>query len=167
MLNFRKATFGCLFLGSLVLLCAAALQTPLAAPGRGQSGASSGALAGFAESASSRVDSFISSISAEIPDQVKAFPHQASVFLRKNATTARLQFEGMKNSVTAHLRLSGWFGPSGPNWIQSGAQTASQAGGNKARTLARKVPVVNSAMDATRERVNAVTQSVTNSSLGF
>jgi len=26
---------------------------------------------------------------------------------------------------------------------------------------------VNSAMDATRERVNAVTQSVTNSSLGF
>ena len=166
MLTLRKAAFGSFVFGSLALFGAALLQTMLAAPGQGQSGVSSVAVSGFADTATLRVESAMSAVSASLPDGVKTFPHQAAVFLRTNATTARLQFEGMKNSVTARLSLSAWTGHSSPNWIQNGAQMA-QAGGSRAHSLARKVPVVTSAMDATRERVSAVTKSVTNSNLGF
>ena len=161
MLSLRKVTFGTFFVGSLVLLSASMLRTPLATFGPG------GTSSGFADAALNRADAAISSFSASIPDAVKAFPHEANVFLRRNATTARLEFEGMKNAVSSHLNLSSWLGGSGRDLVQNGTQIASKVDGNKARTLARKVPLVNSAMDATRDRVNAVSQSVTNSSLGF
>ena len=167
MLTLKKAAFGSFAFGSLALFGAALFQTMLSVPGQqGQSGASFAAVSGYADAATLRVESAMSDVSASVPDGVKSFPHEAALFLRRNGTTARLQFEGMKNSITARLSLSAWTGHSSPNWIQSGAQLA-QAGGGQAHSLARKVPVVTSAMDATRERVSAVTQSVTNSNLGF
>jgi len=166
MLTLRKVVFRSFVFGSLALFGAVTLQMFLAASEQGRSGASSSAISGFADTAISRVDSATSSISAGLPYQMKSFPHQAALFFRSNATTARLQFEGMKNAVTSHMSLAAWTGHKAPNWIQSPAQMA-QAGGSEAHALAQKVPVVTSAMDATRNRVNAVTRSVTNSNLGF
>lgn len=165
MLNFRKIAFRSFALGMLILMSVTLVQN-LSSTDQSQS-RSSGAFTSFTDSAIARADSAVSSFSASVPDRLKAFPHQAGLFFERNATTARLQFEGMKNSVTSRLAVSAWFGRSSPNWIQSGAQVATQAGGNKARALARKVPVVTTAMDATRDRVNSAAQSVTNTSLGF
>jgi len=164
MLTFRKFAFRSSVAGSLALLSAALLHTSLV-NSMSQSGSAS-ALDSIADSAIAHVDSTISSISAELPYQIKAIPHQAGEFLSRNATTARLQFEGMKNSITAHLGSGAWLGGGASGWVKGGAQAARQAT-SKAPTFARKVPVVTGEMDVTRDRVNAVAQSVTNSSLGF
>ena len=108
MLTFRKFAFRSSVAGSLALLSAALLHTSLV-NSMSQSGSAS-ALDSIADSAIAHVDSTISSISAELPYQIKAIPHQAGEFLSRNATTARLQFEGMKNSITAHLGSGAWLG---------------------------------------------------------
>jgi hypothetical protein len=130
-----------------------------------QSGSTS-ALDSIADSAIAHVDATFSSISAQLPSQINALPHQAGEFLRRNATTARLQLEGMRNSITGHLGSGAWLAGGVSGWVKGGELAARQASSN-APTFAHKVPVVTGAVDATRNRVNAVAQSVTNSSLGF
>ena len=85
--------------------------------------------------------------------------------------TAHAQNELRVPAFTAYLeplngpaRISTAGGVSG--WVKGGELAARQASSN-APTFAHKVPVVTGAVDATRNRVNAVAQSVTNSSLGF
>jgi hypothetical protein len=52
------------------------------------------------------------------------------------------------------------------NWAHGGAQVAAQNAGAKAGELARKVPVVNSALNSTSNRFAAVRSSLS-SAAGF
>ncbi len=86
-------------------------------------------------------------------------------FLQRNGTKARLQFESMASSLPSSL--GNWLPRNGSNWLQSTAQKASQVAGNNPGTLAKKIPVVHGALDATKERIAAVGQSINGAAPGF
>jgi hypothetical protein len=91
----------------------------------------------------------------------------ASAFVNGNATTAKLQIEGMKNSLPRSAAFSAWVPRSTPNWIQNGAQQAAAMAGNKPGALAGKIPVVNGALNATSEHIASLRQSLSGAASGF
>jgi hypothetical protein len=87
--------------------------------------------------------------------------------VRRNATSARLQFESMKNSLPSSFALSRWIPTSTSSWIQDGVQTASQAAGNKPGTIAKKIPVVNGALNSADAHISALRESLGNAAANF
>jgi len=146
----------------MALLCVALLHTS-AADSLDQ-GRSSSAVNTFADTAISHADAAFSSFSAGLPHRLDALPHQASLFLQRNATTARLQLEGMKNTITARLNAGGGLGRGALQWVEGGAKMAQT--GAKAHALAGTVPAVTNALDSTRQHLASMTQSVRNAASG-
>jgi hypothetical protein len=69
------------------------------------------------------------SVAGEFPDDYASFSHSACVFIRGNATTARLQFEGMENSVPSLAVVAAWLPGSTSNLARNGAKNAARAAG--------------------------------------
>ena len=100
---------------------------------------------------------------AELTPQLKFITSNAGAFVQDNVVTARLQFAGMVNSVSAHVTLSDWLPKGAPNWMKGGAQEAVQKAGDKANDLAKKVPVVDHAIRSASNRMKAARDSASNS----
>ena len=96
--------------------------------------------------------------------QLQSFSHSAGLFIDRNVTTARLQIAGMANSIPTSV--ADLLPTNALNWAHGGAQVAAQNAGAKAGELARKVPVVNSALNSTSNRFAAVRSSLS-SAAGF
>lgn len=99
---------------------------------------------------------------AELTPQLQFITSNAGVFAQRNVVTARLQFAGMVNSVSAHFTLSDWLPKGAPNWMKGGAQEAVQKAGDKANDQAKKVPVVDHAISSTTSRDRAARDSLGN-----
>lgn len=167
MLANRKSQLGSFGFGVTALLVATVVLVVFKGPMVGSGGASSGAAGSFFQAVTFRAQNAISNATSSLPNDFQTFPQRAEEFFTRNATTARLQLEGMKNSVSGNLSWNAWFGRGSQNLLQHGADVAAQAAGNKPHVLARKVPVVNGALDAASQRINSVSQSLSNTARGF
>jgi hypothetical protein len=138
----RKFACGCFvlvaltFLGSL-LFQISAIENPSQAQG-------SSSIAGNAliQMASAQADSVYRQASVEIAPNLKSFAASSGAFVHSNATTARLQFEGMTNSLPSLFAVNDWLPRSAPYWSQEGVEGAIQASSSQAMTLSNKFPVV-------------------------
>lgn len=143
MITLTKLVFSCTGVGAAALLGTSLLQVPGPVGSSNAQDASSGIL----QAASVQADFMLRRATTYIPSNLQYFSTAAGAFVRSNATSARLQLEGigmqfdaMKNSL-APSSLRNWL-PDGPNWIQNSVQSASQASSDKTRNLAQKMPVV-------------------------
>jgi hypothetical protein len=106
-------------------------------------------------------------VSTALPVQLDSFSNSAGAFFRRNATTAELQLESMTNSIPRNVASGDWFPRNSSNWIQGGAQAAAQAVGNRPGTLARKVPVVNRALNSADQHFEALQQTLSGAGSSF
>jgi hypothetical protein len=97
----------------------------------------------FIQTAAAQVDSLCNSAANQIGPSLRQFATVSGAFVRRNAISARLQFEGMRNAVSAHLSIDAWRPTSAPTWIQKGVQGASQATRTQTLAVAQSMPVVN------------------------
>jgi hypothetical protein len=82
-------------------------------------------------------------------------------FLRVNKLRARAELATMATDLPS--TFGDWLPKNGSNWLQNTAQTAR----NNPGAVANKIPVVNGALNATKERIAAVGQSVGGAASGF
>ncbi len=98
----------------------------------------------------------------ELTPKLKFIINNAGMFAQHNVVKARLQFVGMVNNIPARFTLSYWLPKGAPNWMKGGAQQAVQKAGDKANDLAKKVPVVDQAINSTTSRDRAARDSLSN-----
>lgn len=157
MATLTKFAFG-FGLGILALMAWAILQTELPGQFSGEQGALLlNAADASLQSAATQADFELQRAVVEIPFNLKSFSDSSDVFLRRNATTARLQWESMVNTVPAQLAGTEWLPRDQPYWIQGAAQEA----GSEADALARKIPVVSQTLGPIGDRIAYLCQSVT------
>jgi hypothetical protein len=87
--------------------------------------------------------------------ELRSFADASDAFISSNATTARLQFEGMENTVATHLALDAWVPGDAPNPARAGVQVAADATGIQAIAVAARIPAVRS-IKSSLERVTGV-----------
>jgi hypothetical protein len=151
MRSLKKFVLGSVVLVSVVLVGANLVQTTGMGP---QS---------EVQAAAAQVNFMAHRVASMLPDNFDSFSKSTGAFVRSNATTARLQFEGMKNTLPSSFALSQWMPGSASNLIQSSAQKA----GSNVGTAAKKIPVVNGAMHSANEHIASLRQSLNAPSLGF
>ena len=154
MFTLAKFALGCFVVGALTLAGSSLLPPSMRAD------------LGL-QTATSQADFMLRRVAAQFPSDIHSFSTSTGAFVRSNATTARLQFEGMKNSLPSSAALGSWMPSSTSSWIQSGAQAASQAAGSKPGTFAKKIPVVNGAVNSANEHIAALRQSLNNAAANF
>ena len=135
MLTAGRFFSGSLALGALTVLGSALMQMSSSDHPSHLQGPLASAI--LAQSACQRVNSVYLAASAEISPSLQSFATVAGAYARANATTARLQFEGMENAVVARLSLDAWL-PSGKSRPQIDLQGTS----SQTRALAAKMPGV-------------------------
>jgi hypothetical protein len=153
-----KFVFGCLGFGVASFLGTSLLQVP--AIGHASLGQGSSSTAGNAlQTAIDQAGSVYREASADVAPKLRSFADAGSTFVSSNATTARLQFEGMQSSVAAHLSIDAWVPDDAPYWVRGGVQVAAQATGSQAIVLAGKNPVVR-ALKSNLERLAGAHPSI-------
>jgi hypothetical protein len=75
--------------------------------------------------------------------------------------------ESMKNSIPRSVAVSDLIPQNSSNWIQGGAQAASQAVGNKPGEFAKKIPIVNRALGSTDAHIASLRQAINNEAANF
>ena len=102
---------------------------------------------------------------SELTANMQSYLNQGESFLRLNGDRARSELRSMASSLPSSF--GDWLPRNGTNWIQSTAQKAAQAAGNNPEAAAKKIPVVNTALDATKQRIAAVGQSINGAASGL
>lgn len=102
---------------------------------------------------------------SEFTANMESYADRGNEFLRVNGLRARAEIATMASDLPSSL--SSLLPKNSSNWIQSTAQAASQAAGNNSSAAAKKIPVVNTALDATKQRIAAVGQSLSGAASGF
>ena len=136
MLTLTKFVCGCFGIGALALLGMALIEAP--GPHAQGSVASSGDA--IIQSAAAEVGSIYRDASLEVGPRLRYFAISSGAFVRGNLITAKYQFEGMRNTVAAHLSIDAWRSSPEPSWIQNGVQGARQASTQKTLALAKAMP---------------------------
>jgi hypothetical protein len=144
MLILRKFVCTCLGLGAITSGCLLLLQMPIANSPSGAKSASSIAGNALIQLASAQADSFYREASAKLAPSLKSFTIASGAFVRSNAITARLQFEGMVNSFPRAFAINDWMPRNTPYWTKSGVAGIVQASDGQAKILSTKIPVVRS-----------------------
>ena len=128
----------CVSIGALTLAGSALLKMP------GPTG--HGLLAGpgneVSQSASSEIGAIYREASAEISPRIQSLPDTASAFVRSNATTARLQFEGMANAFPSLSAAAASLPGTATYLMKGGVPVVIQDSSSEANRLADKMPVV-------------------------
>jgi hypothetical protein len=137
MLTLTKFICGCFGIGALALLGMALLETGPHAQG---SVASSGDA--IVQSIAAEAGSIYQQASMEVGPRLRAFAASSGAFVRSNLITARLQFEGMRNAVVAHMSIDAWRPTNEPVWMQNGVQGARQASTQETLALSKAMPQV-------------------------
>jgi hypothetical protein len=132
----------CFSIGALALLGMALLRPPSTGNRPNAQGAPSSAADALLENAAVQADSIYRQASIQFGPQLQSFYADSSVFVRSNATTGRLQLEGIGDSLSYNLSIDAWRQIRTPYWIQTGFQGAVQATGEQTLSLARSMPIV-------------------------
>ncbi len=156
MFTLRKFIYCCAVLGALAFLGTTLLEMT---PSERQSNLHGKPAGGdFLQTAFTQSSPETRQTMAAIDAHLQSFSTSASLFFAKNVTTARLQLAGMANSIPSNF--ANLLPSSALSWTQGGAQVVAQNAGAKASEVARKVPVVNSALNSTSDRFAAVRNSL-------
>jgi hypothetical protein len=94
------------------------------------------------QNANAQADAIYRQASIQFGPQLRSFYASSRAFVRSNAITARLQLQGIGNTLSTDLSIDAWRHGSTPYWIQTGVQGAAQASGGKTLALAGSMPVV-------------------------
>lgn len=129
-------------IGALTLVGSALLQMPGLGHGSRAQVALGGAGGEISQVASNQVGSVYHEVAAEISPRVQSFPDAASAFMRSNATTARLQFEGMANAYPNFSAFIAHLPGTASYLIKGGVPGAVQDSRAEANSLAAKIPAV-------------------------
>lgn len=135
MLQLGKFACGLLGFGSVAMLGAAMLTGSFGAHTQEP-------FAGVLNTALAEASSAYRDASAEVTPQLKSLAGSTSAFVSSNATTGRLQVEGMANSVQSHMSIDAWTPNGAPQWTQGGIQQAAQVSGGQMISLSTKIPMV-------------------------
>jgi len=138
MLTLTKVICGCFGIGALALLGMALVETP--GPHAHGSVANSGDA--MVQSAATEVDSIYRQVSLEAGPRLQYIAVSSGAFVRSNLITAKFQFQGMRNTVAAHLSIGALRSSPEPSWMQNGVQGARQASTEKTIAMAGTMPQV-------------------------
>lgn len=136
-----KSVCSCLGFGILAFLGVAALQ--ISGTDVSLAKASSSLSDQRAQAMLTESGSLLRQASSNLVPKLKSFSDATSEFVSSNATTARLQLDGMSNTITTHLSLEAWLPGFRPAWTRGGAQVAAKATTGQAIAIAEKMPAVN------------------------
>jgi len=142
MLTLTKFICGCFGIGALAILGTSLVQTPGNGGPALAHGSSLSTGDALMQTASTQVDSIARQVSAQLGPVLRSFSANGGAFVRSNAITARLQFEGMANSLPSYLSIDAWRHGDAPYWVRSGVQGAVQASGEKTIAMAKDMTVV-------------------------
>ena len=159
MFTLRKFFYCCAVLGALTFLGTTLLEMSVSERQSNLHGqpASAGS---FIQTALDQASPGTRESVAAFSVRLQSFSTSAGLFIDRNVTTARLQLAGMANSIPSSF--ADWLPTSTLNWMHGGAQVAAQNAGAKAGEMARKVPVVNSAINSTTSHFASVRNSLSN-----
>ena len=135
-----KFVTACVALGGFGVLSSGLLQTPPAI--HGAAPASLTVQSSGVSSVSSYIASICHQADTQLTPQIASLAHTSEAFIGKNATTARLQFEGMANSVSGRMSLAAWLPQGATFWWSGNTQTAIQNANSQAANAAGKIPAV-------------------------
>jgi len=143
MRTMARFLLGCFAIGALALLGASLLGGPSVVE--------------------SKANSTLTTVSSALPADIQSFSNSAGAFVRRNAATAELQIESMKNSVPRNFAFAATLPANASNWLQNPAQAA----GNRPGDLAKKIPVVNRALSSTDAHIASLRDSIKNAAANF
>jgi len=135
--------FAYVFIGAVTLIGAALIPAPDPTDPSAAQSALVDAGNEFSQTAFNQIDLVYREASAEISPRLQSLPYTADAFVRSNATTARLQFEGMANALPSFTDFAARLPGTAAYWIQGGVPGAIQNSRAEADTLAGKIPAVN------------------------
>jgi len=154
MLTTGKFVLGCAGFGIGSFLCMALLGiAPLGHPSVAQGSSSSAGNA--VQTAIDQAGLLCQQTFDNAVPELRSFADAGDAFISSNATTARLQFEGMKNTVATHLTLDAWVPGDAPNSVRAGVEVAAEATGIQAIAVATRIPAVRS-LKSNLERLSGV-----------
>jgi hypothetical protein len=163
MFTLRKFLYGSVVLGALAFVGVTLLETAVSERQSNLHGQPVGA-GGLIQTALAQASPETRETIAEFNVRLQSFSTSAGLFIDRNVITARLQLAGMANSIPT--QFADLLPASALNWAHGGAQVVAQNAGVKAGEIARKVPVVNSAINSTTSHLAAVRSSLSNAA-GF
>jgi hypothetical protein len=135
MAQLRKLACSFLAFGSVAMLGGAMVTGSLGAHTREP-------FPGVFNSAVAQAGSAYRDASSEVAPQLKTLADSTTAFVSNNATTGRLQFEGMANEVKSHMSVDALTPNGTPQWAHGGIQQAAQVSGGQMISLSAKLPVV-------------------------
>jgi hypothetical protein len=159
-----KLVFKSIGLVALALLGITLYQATLAGHQSNKPGALS-AGSGLIESAMNTIGPASDCAISEFTANIAWYADRGKNFLHINALRARAELATMSTSLPS--TFGDWLPKSSSNWLQSTADKASQVAGNNSSAAAKKIPVVNTALNATKERIASVGQSLNGAASGF
>ena len=117
----------------------------------------------FLQNAIAQADSVYRQAAVETGPQLQSFYMTGSAFARANATTARLQLQGMGNGLAYYLSTDAWQQGNAPYWLRNGV-----AGVEQASTLASaKAMPISSVVQSNLERLTDGHPSLRASASGY
>jgi hypothetical protein len=138
MLTLTKFVCGCFGIGAAALLGVALIE----APGPHAQGSVANSGDAVIQSAAAEAGTIYRQVSMEVGPKVHYFAISSGAFVRGNLLTARLQFEGMRNTIAADLSIDAWRTAPAPGWMQNGVQGARQASTQRTLAMAGSMPQV-------------------------
>ncbi|HEY1901231.1 MAG TPA: hypothetical protein VGG56_02295 [Terracidiphilus sp.] len=142
MLTLTKFICGCFGIGALAILGTSLVQAPGNSSQSVAHGSSLSTGDALMQTASAQVDSIARQASAELGPRLRSLSANGGVFVRSNATSARLQLEGMANGLSFYLSADAWRHGETPYWIRTGVRGAVQTSGEKTIAMARNMTIV-------------------------
>ena len=161
MLTLRKFLYCCAILGALAFLSTKLLPVAANEPHSNVHGLPSG-LGAFLQTASGQSSPATDRTIADLTFRLHSFSDSAALFIRRNVVNGRLQLAYMANAVHSNMSLAAWIPRGGSGWFQGRPQVAIQNAASKANEMAKKVPVVSSAINATSSKFAVVRDSLGN-----
>jgi hypothetical protein len=114
----------------------------------------------------SPAQSFVRQASDELSPKLNAIADWTNDVVSSNATTARLQFDGMANTIESHFSLDAWLPGSARYWTHGGVKVAAKATSSDAIAIAGKMPGVTS-VRSNIQRLSDMHPALHISSAGF
>jgi hypothetical protein len=165
MKTLRKFLYCCAILGALAFLGTTLLPVAANEPQSHIHGLPSG-VGAFLQTAANQSAPATDRTIADLTFRLHTFSDTAALFIHRNVVNGRLQLAYMANAIHSNMSLASWLPRAGSGWFEGGPQVAIQNAGIKANDMAKKVPVVSTAINATSSKLSIVRNSLV-SAAGF
>jgi hypothetical protein len=161
MLSLTKFIFGCFGGAAAMLLAMSLLRLPSMDANAGVSPSVTSDL--FLQNAVAQADSVYRQAAVETGPQLQSLYMTGSAFARANATTARLQLQGMGNGLAYYLSADAWRQGNAPYWMRNGVAGVEQA----STLVSAKAMPISSVVQSNLERLTGGHPSLRAAASGY